>query len=46
VKFGSTMPWRISPSARARPSTIPGQIPAAEPTSATITASQTIMRRI
>ena len=40
------MPWRISPCARARPNTIPGQIPAAEPASATIAASHAIMRRI
>ena len=40
------MPWRTSPCASVRPSTIPGQIPAAEPTRATIAASHAIMRRI
>ena len=35
-----------SACASARPSTIPGQIPAAEPTRATIVASHAIMRRI
>ena len=46
TKFAGAMPWRTSPCASVRPSTIPGQIPAAEPIRAMIAASQAIMRRI
>src|SRR5436305_15151347 len=46
VTSGGAMPWRTSACPRARPSTIPGQIPAADPTRATIVATHAIMRRI
>ena len=46
VTSGGAMPWRTSACPSVRPSTIPGQIPAAEPTRATIVASHAIMRRI
>ena len=46
AKFGGAIPWRTRACPSVRPSTAPGQIPAAEPKRAMIAASHAIIRRI